>query len=195
MNAFELHRRQIIHATALAGLGLTWPGAQAQSGKLEKTKVSIAVGGKASFYYLPLTLAEQLGYFKSEGLEVEISDFAGWLGTLDAVPTIRDLHAHGQAVAESVVAENAGRWESLTEADRERIDLLARTVAQRLLHEPTLRLRDQGDASHGRIETTREIFGLDATQRNAGGESSNAVSGEGAEVVALPPRRESSSNG
>ena len=128
-------------------------------------------------------------------VEDEISDFAGWLGTLDAVPTIRDLHAHGQAVAESVVAENAGRWESLTDADRERIDLLARTIAQRLLHEPTLRLRDQGEAAHGRIETTREIFGLDATQRNAGGESSNAVSGEGAEVVALPPRRESSSNG
>ena len=128
-------------------------------------------------------------------VEDEINDFAGWLGTLDAVPTIRDLHAHGQAVAESVVAENAGRWESLTEADRERIDLLARTIAQRLLHEPTLRLRDQGEAAHGRIETTREIFGLDATQRNAGGDSSEDVSGEGAEVVALPPRRESKSNG
>ena len=72
MNAFELNRRQIIHATAWAGLGLAWSGAQAQSGKLEKTKVSIAVGGKASFYYLPLTLAEQLGYFKAEGLDVTI---------------------------------------------------------------------------------------------------------------------------
>jgi glutamyl-tRNA reductase len=128
-------------------------------------------------------------------VEDEISDFAGWLGTLDAVPTIRDLHAHGQAVAESVVAENAGRWESLSEADRERVDLLARTIAQRLLHEPTLRLRDQGDSSHGRIETTREIFGLDATQRNTGEDSSESVSGDGANVVALPPRRESKSNG
>ena len=67
------------------GLGLTWPGARAQGGKLEKTKVSIAVGGKASFNYLPLTLAEQLGYFKSEGLEVEISDFAGGTQALRAV--------------------------------------------------------------------------------------------------------------
>jgi len=53
--------------------------------KLEKTKVSIAVGGKATFYYLPLTIAEQLGYFKSEGLEVEISDFAGGAKALQAV--------------------------------------------------------------------------------------------------------------
>jgi hypothetical protein len=54
-------------------------------GKLEKSKVSIAVGGKAAFYYLPLTIAEQLGYFKDEGLDVEISDFAGGARALQAV--------------------------------------------------------------------------------------------------------------
>jgi len=53
--------------------------------KLEKSKVSIAVGGKAAFYYLPLTIAEQLGYFKAEGLDVEISDFAGGSRALQAV--------------------------------------------------------------------------------------------------------------
>ena len=58
--------------------------AQAQGG-LEKTKVHIAVGGKAAFYYLPLTIAEQLGYFKAEGLDVTISDFAGGSTALRAV--------------------------------------------------------------------------------------------------------------
>ena len=53
--------------------------------KLEKTKVGIAVGGKASFYHLPLTIADQLGYFKVEGLDVEISDFAGGVPALQAV--------------------------------------------------------------------------------------------------------------
>jgi len=52
---------------------------------LEKTKVSIAVGGKNLFYYLPLTVAEQLGYFKDEGLQVEISDFAGGAKALQAM--------------------------------------------------------------------------------------------------------------
>ena len=52
---------------------------------LEKPKVHIAVGGKAAFYYLPLTIAEQLGYFKDEGLEVTISDFAGGSASLRAV--------------------------------------------------------------------------------------------------------------
>jgi NitT/TauT family transport system substrate-binding protein len=43
------------------------------------------VGGKAAFYYLPLTISEQLGYFKAEGLDVEISDFAGGSRALQAL--------------------------------------------------------------------------------------------------------------
>ena len=52
---------------------------------LEKREVHVAVGGKASLYYLPLTIAEQLGYFKDEGLSVDISDFAGGSQALRAV--------------------------------------------------------------------------------------------------------------
>ncbi len=43
------------------------------------------MGGKAAFYYLPLTISEQLGYFKAEGLDVEISDFAGGARALQAL--------------------------------------------------------------------------------------------------------------
>ena len=51
----------------------------------EKKDVHIAVGGKAALYYLPLTIAEQLGYFKDEGLDPKISDFAGGSQALRAV--------------------------------------------------------------------------------------------------------------
>lgn len=51
----------------------------------EKTDIRIAVGGKAALYYLPLTLAEQLGYFRDEGLDVEILDFAGGAKSLQAM--------------------------------------------------------------------------------------------------------------
>src|SRR6202140_687798 len=61
------------------------PFAANAQGKLEKPKVSIAVGGKAAFYYLPLTIAERLNYFKEEGLEIEISDFDGGSKALQAV--------------------------------------------------------------------------------------------------------------
>jgi NitT/TauT family transport system substrate-binding protein len=51
----------------------------------DKEKVTIAVGGKNLFYYLPLTIAEQKGYFKEEGVNVEIVDFAGGSKALQAV--------------------------------------------------------------------------------------------------------------
>ena len=45
--------------------------------KLEKSKITVAVNGKGSFASLPLLLAEQLGYFANEGLELETEDMAG----------------------------------------------------------------------------------------------------------------------
>ncbi len=68
---------------ALAGAALA--AAAGAQGAPEKKDVHIAVGGKAALYYLPLTIAEQLGYFKDEGLEVKISDFAGGSQSLRAV--------------------------------------------------------------------------------------------------------------
>lgn len=76
-----MKRREFI-ATGLAVASLPFP-ALAQS--LENPKVSIAVGGKNLFYYLPLTVAEQLGYFRDEGLDLSIVDFAGGSRALQAV--------------------------------------------------------------------------------------------------------------
>jgi NitT/TauT family transport system substrate-binding protein len=53
--------------------------------QIEKKDVHIAVGGKSALYYLPLTITERLGYFKDEGLNVRISDFAGGTRSLEAV--------------------------------------------------------------------------------------------------------------
>lgn len=54
-------------------------------GQIEKRDVHIAVGGKSALYYLPLVITEQLGYFKDEGLNVRISDFAGGTRSLESV--------------------------------------------------------------------------------------------------------------
>jgi NitT/TauT family transport system substrate-binding protein len=51
----------------------------------EKPKLTLAVGGKNLLYYLPLTIAEQRGYFKAEGLDVTIVDFAGGARALQAL--------------------------------------------------------------------------------------------------------------
>src|ERR687889_2461073 len=85
---------------------------------------------------------------RAEGIvEEEIQAFAGWLGSLEVLPTLTALRPRADDVVSGLLAENEGRWESLSPADRERVELLARTAVNRLLHEPTLRVR-QLDAEH-----------------------------------------------
>src|SRR5574340_1754403 len=77
-------RRRLL-AAALGGIVAAVLPLAAGAQAPEKPKLTIAVGGKSAFYYLPLTIAEQLGYFKAEGLQVEIDDFAGGSKALQAV--------------------------------------------------------------------------------------------------------------
>jgi NitT/TauT family transport system substrate-binding protein len=77
-------RRVFARVGAVAAAALALPALRAQP-RLEKSKLALAVGGKAAFYYLPLTISEQLGFFKAEGLDIEISDFAGGARALQAV--------------------------------------------------------------------------------------------------------------
>lgn len=76
-----MQRRRLIVGGLAAATLPTYALAQA----IDKPKLTIAVGGKNLFYYLPLTVAEQLGYFKDEGLDVTIVDFAGGSKALQAV--------------------------------------------------------------------------------------------------------------
>ena len=69
----RLTRRSFVSLVACAAATVAAPALRAQV-KLEKPRVVLAVDGKAAFSYLPLTIAEQMGYFKAEGLDVEFMD-------------------------------------------------------------------------------------------------------------------------
>ena len=59
--------------------------ASACSSPQQPTVIRMAVGGQTQFIYLPLTLADRLGYFKDEGLSVQISDLRGGSEALAAL--------------------------------------------------------------------------------------------------------------
>ena len=72
-------------AVLLAALCVTSLPASAQQTGLEMPKLRLAVGGKPALFYLPLTVTERLGYFRDQGLDLEISDFAGGARALQAL--------------------------------------------------------------------------------------------------------------
>jgi NitT/TauT family transport system substrate-binding protein len=61
----------------ISSVGLLAAPRFASAQNLEKTNVTIATGGRALFAYLPMNLADVLGFFNDEGLSVEISEFPG----------------------------------------------------------------------------------------------------------------------
>lgn len=76
---------KVMHRVLMAWALLLAATSFASAQTLEKTKITLGVGGKPLLYYLPLTLTERLGYFKEQGLEVEINDFGGGSKSLQAL--------------------------------------------------------------------------------------------------------------
>ncbi|MDQ3061111.1 MAG: ABC transporter substrate-binding protein [Pseudomonadota bacterium] len=79
-----LTRRLFTGSGVVVAAALALPSLRAQP-QPETRKIVLSVDGKAAFGYLPLTIAEQLGYFRAEGLEVRISDFASAAAALAAL--------------------------------------------------------------------------------------------------------------
>ena len=111
-------------------------------------------------------------------LRSELGSFERWLASQDVAPTVASLRERAAEIVDRVLAENEPRWEALSEADRKRMQAMARAIASRLLHEPTLRLkRSSGeDDAYVYVNALRELFGLDAR---------SAPLGEDAEVRPL----------
>jgi glutamyl-tRNA reductase len=116
-------------------------------------------------------------------LDSELSRFERWLGAQEVMPTVAALRERAERIVSQVLAENATRWESLSATDRERMEQMTRAIVNRLLHEPTVRLKGLADHDDAylRVSALRELFGLDA--------GTEPGIGEGADVASLDERR------
>jgi glutamyl-tRNA reductase len=96
-------------------------------------------------------------------VEREVERFAEWLASLDVVPTVAALRQRGEEIVQRVLRENEPRWERLGEADRRRVEAMARSIVNRLLHEPTLRIKSAAErgGSYVHLQALRELFALD----------------------------------
>jgi glutamyl-tRNA reductase len=119
-------------------------------------------------------------------LEAELARFQRWLSTLEVVPTVAALRERGEEIVRRALAENESRWESLSPADRERLEAMANAIVSRMLHEPTLRMKRSADDedTYAYVHAMRELFGLDP--------GAEPIEGEAGEVRRLRPKRRDS---
>ncbi len=97
----------------------------------------------------------------------EVEDFAAWRRAAAVSPTISSLRDRAEAIRREELAKAEGRWESLSPADRERLDAMTQAMIGKLLHEPSVRLREAAEAGDGlaHVESLRHLFGLEPQQR------------------------------
>jgi len=94
------------------------------------------------------------------------AEFFRWYLARGAGPVIRSLRDRAEMVRESETARLLRRLEHLSPEDRARVEEFSRRLLNKLLHDPTTRLRDgvvRGDGAE-LVGTVRYLYGLDAEE-------------------------------
>ncbi len=108
----------------------------------------------------------------AEGLiDSEAHKYWNWVAGLVAVPVLTEMRARMEALRTRELADALRRLEHLPPAERAAVEELTRTLMNKFLHEPTVRLR--AAAANGRglgvVDTARYLFGLEQPGAPAGG--------------------------
>ena len=78
-----------------------------------------------------------------------VREFRRWYEARTVVPLIRRLRAHAEVVRLQELAKAMRGLERLAPDERQKIDVLSQRIVNKILHGPTVRLRDAGAAEDG----------------------------------------------
>jgi glutamyl-tRNA reductase len=97
-------------------------------------------------------------------IQEEMARFEEWYQSRQVSPVIKTLREWAQSIAEDELAETLKRLSTSDERTREIVSRLAHRLVNRLLHEPTSRLRIQASEGNGHeyAHAVRELFALKA---------------------------------
>ena len=98
-----------------------------------------------------------------EILAEERARFLDYLATLDLLPLIIELRQQVNAIRQAELDKAIRRMTDLPPEAEQRIDALTKSIVQKILHNPTIRLREVAGSSDARdyADITRRLFGLD----------------------------------
>ncbi len=110
----------------------------------------------------------------------EMARLGEWLHSREVSPVIKTLREWAQSIAEEELAQSLNRLGDADERTRQVVSRMAHRLVNRLLHEPTARLRmqaNEGNAS-GYAYAVRELFALGAIEA-ADGTDAGGCTGDG----------------
>jgi glutamyl-tRNA reductase len=93
---------------------------------------------------------------------VEAERFREWQASLSVVPAIASLHAHAEEIRAGEVAKAEAKLGRLPESDRKLIESVTSQIVAKILHLPTVRMKEAAAGADGVIyaDVVRHLFGL-----------------------------------
>lgn len=96
----------------------------------------------------------------------ETTKFGHWLEGLSVAPTIGALKKKAAGLCQDELQKTFARLNDLPEKDKKAVELLANSIANKMLHNPIMFLKtedDNGQSRQARLDFVRDCFDLDAT--------------------------------
>lgn len=92
----------------------------------------------------------------------EVETFRAWWASRDVVPAIVALRAWAEEIRRGELARLESRLGGLNPGDRKAVESLTAQLVNKLLHTPTVRLKEAAATADGRAyaQAVRELFGL-----------------------------------
>lgn len=96
-------------------------------------------------------------------IDQEVAEFMAWFKARDIVPTIVDLRQHLESIRESELAWAMQKLDGLSEQERKVILAFSQRLTNKILHQPTIRLKQHADSRemYHYTEMLRDLFGID----------------------------------
>jgi glutamyl-tRNA reductase len=124
-------------------------------------------------------------------VQEELETFTAWFHSRQVAPVIRDLRARAQELAADELAQALNRLPAADERTQQVLGRLAHRLVNRLLHEPTVRLRAHAadGNGHGYAHALRDLFALDLAESGSAcacGEAANEQENGAASAAVAP---------
>jgi glutamyl-tRNA reductase len=104
-------------------------------------------------------------------IDEEVSSFFDWLNSRQITPIISDLREWAQSLAQAEVEQALNRLDERDQHIEEVVSRLAHRLVNKILHEPTVRLKAQAAQGNGQdyADAVRELFDLTASDSSNNG--------------------------
>ncbi|HXX58466.1 MAG TPA: glutamyl-tRNA reductase [Thermodesulfovibrionales bacterium] len=94
----------------------------------------------------------------------EIEAFNKWISSLDSVPTVVALRNKAEAIKREELERFVNKFPELSEKERKAVEYLASAITNKLIHPPTVALKEDAEDKDMLVATIKRLYGINGEE-------------------------------